>query len=285
MRGRRIPYSEAELAFIEARRSMPRRAIRAAFVEAFARDDVRVEDITSLCKRRRWSTARAAWPPEQDELLRELYPDTPTDVVARRLGRALQATYRRAQLLGLAKSAAFMASVASGRLQSGAEAGAAHRFAKGHVPANKGLRRPGWSAGRMRDSQFRKGTRTGDSARKWKPIGSERIHGGYRWTKVTDIQGAPWTVNWKATHVLRWEQLHGPVPAGKALKSLDANRLNADPANWELVPRALLPRLNGGRRRRLGYDAAPAELRPTIMAVARLEHAAAERKRTGGRVA
>lgn len=277
MRGRHIPYSPEELAFIEARRKMTRQAIHAAFVDAFPRTDVKVGDIMALCKRRGWSTDRARWIPEEDALLRALYSDTRTEDVARRLGRELQATYRRAQILGLSKSAAYLASAESGRLRAGAGVGATHRFTKGHTPANKGLRRPGWSAGQMRETQFKKGGRTGEARRKWKPIGGERIHEGYHWTKVTDIQGAPWTVNWRATHVLRWEAIHGPVPKGMALKSLDGNRQNTDPANWLLVPRGLLPRLNGGRRRRLGYDEAPAELKPTIMAVAKLEHAARAR--------
>lgn len=275
MRGSPIRYSAEELEFIEARKTMTRQAIHAALVATFARTDVKVDDIKALCTRRGWTTGRAAWLPAEDALLRELYPDTPTAEVARRLGRELQATYRRAQLLGLAKGAAFLASPASGRLQAGAGVGARHRFTTGHVPANKGQRRPGWTAGRMAESQFQKGVRS----RTWKPVGSTRIHEGYHWTKVTDHLGAPWTVNWRATHILRWEEAHGPIAKGMALKSLDGDRLNTDPRNWELVPRALLPRLNGGRGRRVGYDEAPAELKPTLMAVAKLEHAVHTRKR------
>jgi hypothetical protein len=282
MRGRHIPYSDEELAFIEARQADPRRVIHAAFVKAFARADVKVDDIKALCTRRGWSTGREPWLPEHDAELRELYADTPTEEIARRLGRELQATYRRAQLLGLAKSAAYLASPASGRLQAGSGAGAAHRFTKGRVPANKGMRRPGWTAGRMSDTQFRKGERTGTARHNWKPIGSERLVEGYRYTKVTDIPGAPHTVNWKATHVLRWEEKHGPIPEGMALKCLDGDRLNVDPANWEAIPRGMLPRLNGIHGH--GYDAAPAELKPTIMAVAKLEQALHARSRAARRV-
>lgn len=68
-----------------------------------------------------------------------------------------------------------------------------------------------------------------------------------------------------------WEQANGPVPEGHALKCLDGNRLNTDPSNWTAVPRALLPRLNGRHGRR--YDQAPDELKPVIMATARLKQA------------
>lgn len=278
MKGRRIPYSNEELAFIEGRQSLSRREIHAAFVKAFGRDEVKVDDIKSLCTRRGWSTGREPWTLEQDAMLRELYPDMPTEDVARRLGRPLQGTYRRAQSLGLAKSDAYLASEASGRMQRGCGRGAVHRFAKGHVPANKGRRRPGWSAGRMRETQFQRGcARGGAAAKHWKPVGSERLHCGYRYTKIAEILGAPWYVNWKATHVLRWEAIHGPVPEGMALKSLDGDRLNIEPSNWALVPRGVLPRLNGIHGH--GYDAAPAELKPTIMAVAKLEQAVHVRKR------
>lgn len=75
-------------------------------------------------------------------------------------------------------------------------------------------------------------------------------------------------------HVIRWEAEHGPVPPGMALKCLDGNRQNTDPENWEAIPRGMLPRLAGGRWNRLPYDSAPDELKPTIMAIAKLDHAA-----------
>jgi hypothetical protein len=75
-----------------------------------------------------------------------------------------------------------------------------------------------------------------------------------------------------------------PIPKGHRLKCLDGNKLNADLSNWELVPVGLLPRLNGRFGR--GYDEAPAELKPAIMAVAKLEHRVREvatGNRGGGR--
>jgi hypothetical protein len=121
----------------------------------------------------------------------------------------------------------------------------------------------------MADTQFVQG----QPAWNHKPVGFERVAGEYWFTKVSDVRNVPWTVNWKLTHVLKWETIHGPVPAEQCLKSIDGDRLNTDPANWQLIPRAILPRLNGGRRKRLGYDVAPAELKPIILAVAKLSHA------------
>lgn len=280
MRRQRIAYSTAELAFIEQRQSLSRREIHAAFVAEFSREDVTADDIKSLCTRRGWKTPREAWSPAQDAMLRELYPDTPTQQVARRVGRSLTSTYQRAKKLGLAKTDAYLESPSACRLRRGDNVGAATRFAKGHAPANKGLRRPGWSPGRMKETQFKKGSRSGVAVRLYKPIGTERMSkDGYLERKVHD--GMPLQSRWRAVHLIRWEAQRGPMPEGMALKCLDGDRLNTDPANWELVPRALLPRLNGIHGH--GYDAAPAELKPTILALAKLEHAARERKRAAAR--
>jgi hypothetical protein len=276
VRGAPIRYTEAELRFLESRQAMSRRALHAAFVEAFGRAGVTVDHIKQLCSRRGWRTDRRAWSTEDDVLVRERYPDTPTPELARRLGRTVSATYNRAVGMGLRKSAAYLASPAACRLRRGDNVGAGTRFTPGHAPANKGLRRPGWSPGRMKDTQFRKGERRGVAVKKYKPIGTERLSKeGYLERKIHD--GLPLQSRWRAVQRIRWEAIHGPTPKGMVLKCLDGNRLNTEPANWTLIPRALLPRLVGGRLGRLGYDEAPPELKPTILAVAKLEHAARTR--------
>lgn len=275
MRGRRISYSAEELAFVEARKHMRRAVIHAAFVQAFSRTDVTRDHIKSLCTRSGWDTGRMQWSAVDDARLRELYPDTPTKDVARQLGRTLSSTYRRAYNLDLVKSEAFLAGPYTGRIQPGRNLGAASRFRKGNVPANKGKRQPGFGPGRMKETQFAKG----QASWNLKPVGSERIIDGYRWTKVSDTRNVIWTANWKQTHIICWEKANGPLPEGMALKCLGDDRSNTDLSNWELIPRGLLPRLNARFGRR--YDSAPAELKPTIMAAAKIAHAVRERKRRG----
>lgn len=220
---------------------------------------------------------RVKWRPEDDALLVALYPDTKTEEVAARLGRRLYTVYQRAYSLGLHKSEAFRASPASGRTNG--RQGIGSRFVKGQTPANKGKKcgpAEGGNHPNARRTQFVKGARRGVAEKLWKPIGTERLSkDGYIERKVND--SLPLRGRWRAVHLVRWEEIHGPLPKGYALKCLDGERQNTDPSNWKLIPRGLLPRLNGGRGKRLAYDDAPAELKPTVMAIAELAHAAGQR--------
>lgn len=151
-------------------------------------------------------------------------------------------------------------------------------FAKGQASHNagmKGFRAPGSEKG-----WFKKGERRGVATALYKPIGTERVtRDGYRERKVND--DLPLNRRWRAVHLVEWEKVNGPLPAGNALKCLDGDKTNTDPSNWQLIPRALLPRLNGRFGR--DYDTAPAELKPTILAIAQLEHKArAARRGKGG---
>jgi hypothetical protein len=207
MKGHRIPWSAAELAWIEARHDMPRRDLHAAFVAAFGRADVSLSNIVALCKRRGWLTGRDG------------------------------------------------------------------RFPPGIVPANKGRRMP------FHPNSARTRFRKGNLPHNTRHLGHERIsQDGY--VEVSVAETNPHT-GYERRYVLKhrwlWERANGPVPEGHALKCLDGDRTNCDPSNWQAVPRSLLPRLNGRFGR--NYDTAPAEIKPTILAIAELEHAARTRKR------
>ena len=108
------------------------------------------------------------------------------------------------------------------------------------------------------------------------PMWSERVgKDGYIEMKVPEVN--PHTghkTRFRHKHRYLWEKQNGPLPNGMALKCLDGNRHNCDPSNWTAIPRALLPRLNGRFGR--DYDTGPAELRPAILAIAKLEYAARE---------
>jgi hypothetical protein len=105
-------------------------------------------------------------------------------------------------------------------------------------------------------------------------IDSERLSkDGFVEVKVRDERGSRGQNNFVLKHCWLWEKQNGPVPQGHRLKCIDGNRRNTDPSNWECIPNGLL-----GRLHKRAYEAAPVDLKPTIMAVAKLDHAIASRK-------
>lgn len=200
MKSNAIPYSQAELAFIQARRATPRRELHRAFCKKFGRADVSLNNFKGLCKRKGWLTGRTG------------------------------------------------------------------RFNKGQIPANKGKPMP------YHPNSARHRFKKGGLPHNTKYAGHERLSkNGY--VEISIEETNPHTGferRYVQKHRWRWEKENGPVPDGMALKCLDGDKRNTDPSNWKLIPRAMLPRLNGVHGR--GYDAAPAEIKPTIMAVTELEH-------------
>jgi hypothetical protein len=190
-----------------------------------------------------YRAGKRLWSADDDAMLAARYPHEPTGAVARDLRRSVASVYARADKLGLAKSAAYLASPAACRLRRGGDVGATTRFQPGQAPPNKGLRRPGWSPGRMRETQFRKGERRGVAVALWKPIGTERLSkDGYLQRKVNN--DLPLQRRWKFVHLIVWEAAHGPVPKGFAVSFRNGDRSDVRLDNLVLVSRADLMRRN-----------------------------------------
>ncbi len=180
------------------------------------------------------------WTPGEDAVLRARYANEKSETLARVLRRPLTSVYQRARALELKKSEAYLASPDACRLRRfgpGIEhPGKQTQFPKGHPPANKGLRRPGWHRGRMRETQFKAGVPS------WRlmPIGSTRLIDGYVYRKVSAVPRVPYTVNWKPEHVLVWTRANGPIPAGHAVAFKNGNREDIRLENLELLTRRAL---------------------------------------------
>jgi len=147
-------------------------------------------------------------------------------------------------------------------------------FDKGQTPANKGKRMP-FNPNSAR-TQFKKG----GVPHTFKGPGQERVDAKDGYVILIVDEPNPWTgAKTRPVHKHRylWEKANGPVPEGHRLKCLDGDKTNCDPSNWKAIPMAMAPRLNGRFGR--GYDDAPAELKPLIMATAELEHAVRTRKK------
>jgi hypothetical protein len=165
------------------------------------------------------------------------------------------------------------------RKRNGWKTGRTGCFEKGTIPPNKGKRCAPGTGGRhpnARRTQFKKG----NAPHNTNYLGHERVSkDGY--VEISIDETNPYT-GYERRYVLKhrwlWEQARGPVPKGMCLKCR-GDRLNCDPSNWQLVPRGLLPRLNGGRhKKRIAYDEAPHELKPTLMHVAEIEQAIHEKR-------
>ena len=158
---------------------------------------------------------RRYWTPEEDAIMREHYPHKPTAAVAAMLpGRSEHQIYGRAWILGLGKTAEYLASDAACRIQRGRTSPAmvATQFPNGHKPWNVGKR--GWQAGgRSVETQFKPGELSGRARALLKPLNATRTVYGNLERKVTE--GGPYpAARWKPVHRLVWEAAHGPVPDG-----------------------------------------------------------------------
>ena len=174
---------------------------------------------------------RRHWTPADDARMRELYPHRSTEAVARQLKRSVSAVYGRADKLSLNKSEAYLASPDACRLRRGDNVGAAFRYPKGHVPANKGLRRPGFAPGRMSATQFKKGAPPHTTL----PLGSEVTRkGGYVWVKVSESR-VPARRNWEPKQRAIYEATRGPVPPKHIVIFRDGDRKNFAAENLALL--------------------------------------------------
>lgn len=272
----RIHYSAAEMRWLDSNRSMVIGDYHAAFRARFSRADVSAAHLHGLRKRRGWKVGRAP-----GRLAGRSRNFSAAEIVWLKANcQMMLAEYHRSFCGTFGRSDVTADQLRSLRKRRKWKTGRTGRFEKGAVPPNKGKRCELGRGGRhpnARRTQFKKGNLPHNTHFLY----HERIStDGY--VEISIDETDPHTGferRYALKHHWLWVQANGPLPNGMALKCLDGNRLNTDPSNWEAVPRALLPRLNGGPHKTLiAYDDAPAELKPTIMTVAKLEHQLREKR-------
>jgi hypothetical protein len=268
MRKPHITYSTVEMAWLEANRMMVISDYHQAFCDAFGRGDVSAANLHGLRKRKGWKVGRAPGRTAG----RHLKYSRPEIAWLQANCAKVIGDYHRGFCDEFARDDVSPEHLNALRKRKGWKTGRTGHFAKGMAPANKGKKMP--FNPNSAATQFKKG----QVPHTWRGAGHESVdEHGYVWI-IIDAPN-PWTgASTRRIHKHRWqwEQVNGPVPEGMVLKCL-GDKLNTDPSNWQAVPIGLLPRLNGKSAR--NYDKAPAELKPTIMAVAKIEHRTRERRR------
>lgn len=142
----------------------------------------------------------------------------------------------------------------------GVNSGRTGYFEKGHESWNKGTK---GLTGRNRTT-FAKG----NVPSRTKPIGFERVN-KYGYIEIKIEETNPYTgcpTRFKLKHIVVWERNFGPVPEGMVVAFKDADPLKCEPGNLMLVSRLELMKLNG-----TGYKDAPDEVKPSLLALAKLE--------------
>ena len=166
------------------------------------------------------------WTEEDRDILRRAYPVASSGDIARKLGRSIRSVYQQARLMGLRKSVAFLSEI--GKRTSMSQASIAHRFRKGHKPANKGKRMSPETYSRVAPTMFRKGNVPANH----RPVGSERVNvDGYVEIKMAEPN------KWRQKHRVVWEQEYGPIPKGSNIQFRNGNRQDIRIENLYLISR------------------------------------------------
>lgn len=160
---------------------------------------------------------RKAWTVAEDKALSSLYAELSATECAAELGRTVSSIQQRVSLLGLSKSAKWIAKRARQRWAEGRHEGSRKgHFAKGAEPFNKGVPMASWNpnSDACKATQFRKGQVSGRARELLKPIGTLRVvKGGTLERKVSNDGPYP-AARWRSVHRLVWEAAHGPMPRG-----------------------------------------------------------------------
>ncbi|CDZ67671.1 Bacteriophage phi 1.45 protein-like protein [Neorhizobium galegae bv. orientalis] len=269
MRRGPIPYSDAEMAWLAANYRMVLSDYHAAFLATFGRGDVTASNLNQLRKRKGWKVGRDGGRYrgrlKRFDAVEIAWLEENCTLPIREYHSGFQEKFRRGDVTEQKLHAL--------RKRQGWKTGRTGQFEKGIEPPNKGKTCPPGTGGRHPNAQ-RTQFKKGQIPHTYKGAGHEYIdsQGGYV-VMIVDEEN-PWTgAKTRPVHKHRWlwEKTNGPIPDGFILKCTGEDKTNCDPSNWEMIPREVLPHLNA--RFGMKYDQAEPDLKPTIMAVAKLKHA------------
>jgi hypothetical protein len=149
------------------------------------------------------------WTDAEDAIVRAQYANSRTGAIADALGRTVGSVHQRARVLGLFKSATFIAETSRVVMARPDHPARKTAFSKGQAPWNKGVpQSTGYSS-----TRFKPGQLSGRAAQLARPVGEYRIAAGYLEQKFSAQTGRQ-RDRWMPVHRLVWEAKHGPTPEG-----------------------------------------------------------------------
>lgn len=161
-----------------------------------------------MTKSRGINAPKAVWSNDQVETLRRLYPNYRTEDLAFMIGQTLHTVYRKANSLGLKKTAEFIAAQSARQLNRPDHPARASRFQKGLVPWNKGVKGVAGVQEACRATHFKPSQMPHNTL----PIGSTKFDkSGTLMQKVSDAPGNN-SKRWRGVHELVWIRENGPLP-------------------------------------------------------------------------
>jgi len=182
---------------------------------------------------------RHIWTQKEIDTLKQLYPNTRTDIIASNLGLEIYKVYGKANALGLKKSEQFLLSPDCGRLYKGHVKGYNTRFKKGQIPQNKGKKMSPEQYEKCSKTMFKKGNKPHNtkfdgclSIRR-----DKRTNRAYLYIRLSEGK-------WDEYHRYLWEKENGKIPEGFKLVFKDGNTSNMAIDNLELVSDQELMRRN-----------------------------------------
>lgn len=192
--------------------------------------------------------SRNEWTAEEEQIVRDMYPDTPNADILKHLPRhGLYSLYRKANSLGLNKTREFMyqQNHRLGKVMMNHPDMIKNRIKKGTPPPNKGKGQSDYMSAeaiiRSAKTRFHKGHKPHNT--KWDGAitirHSSKARGRRPFVNIRLKQG-----KWKEYQIYLWEKVNGPVPEGHILRCRDGNTLNCHPSNWEPITRAEHARRN-----------------------------------------
>lgn len=170
-----------------------------------------------------------AWTNAELNVIREKYPipELTAREIGELIGRSASQVHQAAARLGIKKPEIFRS--IAGKKGTQSEAAKAHRFAKGHVPQNKGKKMSAEMYAKAAPTMFKKGN-TPVNHRK---VGSERVNvDGYVEIKVAEPN------KWKLKHRVLWEQVNGEIPAGMNIQFKNGNSQDVRIENLYLISKS-----------------------------------------------